>query len=518
MSMLMPGSYVNETTNTTYTTTQSSGTSTAAFVGAHNRGPLTPLLVTSWSQFQTTYGGFSTYPPSLLALAVFNFFGNNGTQCIVQRVVSSTSPAVTATLSLNDTESTPEPTLQVQALNPGLWGNGISVAVTAGTVLISGVVQTFNLVVYYGGQTPANVVETWNNLTMLPASTYLGQGNYALSMINSQLTGSKYITVNDLGSVSTTVTRNPAVMAATSLATGADGGAPATADSTTAISLLDQFPNTALVVNLPGVSDATNVGNALSYCSNRGDAFLVIDTASGQTPTAAESATASLTQSSFGAVYYPWLNVSDPYSTQPGATRLVPPGGAVVGRILATDTSRGVAKAPAGPGAQISALSMERVFTNTDLGNLNNANVNVIYQVPNTGIAIMGARTLSPLISTRYVNTRRSLIYIRVNLIKLTSFAVFENNDYTLWTSINSILSQWLTSFWQSGGLVGNNSGQAFFITCDQTNNTPTSIQSGVVNITVGVALERPAEFVVISLGQWQGGATATDTSQLASS
>jgi phage tail sheath protein FI len=107
----------------------------------------------------------------------------------------------------------------------------------------------------------------------------------------------------------------------------------------------------------------------------------------------------------------------------------------------------------------------------------------------------------------------RTLIYLSTEMTAMTKFAVFEPNDWVLWTQINSILSQFLTSFWQSGGLNGTSAQEAFYVTCDGTINTPQTIQQGIVNVEVGVSLEYPAEFVVISIGQWAGGQSVAVTS-----
>jgi hypothetical protein len=94
----------------------------------------------------------------------------------------------------------------------------------------------------------------------------------------------------------------------------------------------------------------------------------------------------------------------------------------------------------------------------------------------------------------------------------MTQFAVFEPNDWVLWNMVTSVLSQFLTSFWQSGGLEGTSAAEAFYVTCDNTNNTPSTIQQGIVHVEVGVALQYPAEFVVIAIGQWAGGQSVSIT------
>ena len=157
------------------------------------------------------------------------------------------------------------------------------------------------------------------------------------------------------------------------------------------------------------------------------------------------------------------------------------------------------------------ALSTEHLFTNAELDTINTGvdPINAIRQVPGAGIVIMGGRTLDNTPNNRYINLRRSLIYIEKSMTDLTSFALFENNDSALWSQINATLNSFLFSYWNAGGLRGTNPGQAFFVKCDSTNNSFTEIQAGRVNIEVGVALEYPAEFVVIKIGQLTGNASA---------
>lgn len=184
----------------------------------------------------------------------------------------------------------------------------------------------------------------------------------------------------------------------------------------------------------------------------------------------------------------------------------------MVGQYLATDASRGVFKTPAGLGNKIAlAVATERQLTNAELDTLNSSTspINVIRQVPGAGIVVMGGRTLDNTPGNRYINVRRSMIYIKKEITDLSGFAVFENNDSRLWAQLRTTLNVFLRSYWQQGGLRGSSPDQAFFVRCDASNNSTADIQNGRVNIEIGVALEYPAEFVVIKLGQLTGNATA---------
>ena len=121
----------------------------------------------------------------------------------------------------------------------------------------------------------------------------------------------------------------------------------------------------------------------------------------------------------------------------------------------------------------------------------------------------MGARTLDNTPANRYINIRRSLIYIEKQMQNLSSFALFENNDSRLWSKLQTLLSSFLFNYWNSGGLRGSSPAQAYYVKVDATTTSFTDVQAGIVNIEVGVALQYPAEFVVIKLGQLTGNASA---------
>jgi hypothetical protein len=121
----------------------------------------------------------------------------------------------------------------------------------------------------------------------------------------------------------------------------------------------------------------------------------------------------------------------------------------------------------------------------------------------------MGGRTLNNSTGERYINVRRSMIYLKKELTDRSNFAVFENNDEQLWNQLRTALGNFLRSYWSQGGLRGNTPAEAFYVKCDASNNNATDILNGRVNIEIGVAVEYPAEFIVISIGQITGNASA---------
>jgi phage tail sheath protein FI len=266
-----------------------------------------------------------------------------------------------------------------------------------------------------------------------------------------------------------------------------------------------------LVLNAPGVISTSPVNTILSYAEGRDDVFVVID-AMNDTVANQMTRAATYTSTSLGAVYYPNLTIPSNTSSSPDAVETAFCGGAIVGQFSSTDVSRGVFKAPAGVNNRIAGAVAVQKLTNANLDTMNSASapVNAIRFIPGSGIVVMGSRTLKAGYADRYVPVRRSLIYLRKALTDLTDFAVFEPNDAVLWRRIKASLEGFLTDYWSQGGLRGATPADAFFVKCDSSTNTLIKIDNGEVNMEIGVALQRPAEFVIIKIGQYDGGTTVT--------
>jgi uncharacterized protein len=498
-----PGVYVQETLNPIQPVAGPSSDTIAAFIGATDRGPTTPTLVTSWGQYQQLFGSWNTNASNALPLAAFMYFANKASKAYILRVPGATAAA--ATRSFNDTAGTPQPTLRLNAKNVGSWGNTLNVSITASTTT-----GYFNIIVYLGGSTAGYIVEQWPDVTMNSADS-----RYAVTVINNN---SIYLSATDLASTTAAPANNPALVANQSLSTGSDGSA---VTGSTIVSYAFGSPSPfdtitqSLLINIPGYTDASTINAAISYASTtRTDGFVVID---GINDTVANQLTlaASYTATSQAAVYYPQITIADPtvsVGAPSGATKTLGAGAAVAGLYALTDSSRGVFKAPAGLQSRLAGAVSVSALSNADLDSLNSAAapVNAIRYIPGSGIVVFGARTLKPGYVDRYVPVRRSLIYIEKSLIDLTRFAIFEPNDSRLWARLNAACSSFLTSFWSQGGLSGTTPTAAYFVKCDTDNNPQSSIDNGYVNIQVGVALQRPAEFVIINIGQYNGGTTVT--------
>lgn len=492
---LRPGVYVEESLLPNNAINGPS-TSVAAFVGANNRGPSSPTRVESWTQYLNAFGGFNG--TSELPHALFQYFANGGRVAFVVRALGA--GATKATRTLNDRAATPLGTLKLDALNEGAWGNSLYVSVSDGAT------GRFNLTIKSGGTGSDKIVETFSDLTMVSTDS-----RYAVKIINSLTGGSLYVKATDLASGTAVPNNNPAVQSDAVFATGADGAAPTSSEIVTAVQKLDEV-DSPLNLNLPGVYDASTLNQAISYASGRGDVFFVADGPAGQTVSAAVTFAQSLTQSSYAALYFPHVVVADPSSNTRGATRVQAPGPAALGQFAQTDAVRGVFKAPAGVNNRLAgALGLERALTNAELDTLNNSQVNAVRNLPGVGVCLFGARTLKAGFSDKYLPIRRTLIYLKRALLDGTRFAIFEPNDAVLWDTLRANIDQFLRGFWAEGGLRGNAPGDAYYVKCDADNNTFSSIAAGVVNVEVGVALQYPAEFVVIKIGQVEAGGTATE-------
>jgi hypothetical protein len=517
-----PGVYVRETPFTS-NITRRNATTAAAFVGEAERGPDSPLLVSSWNDYKAAFGEISnTYD---IGYAVYHYFANGGRDAYVSRVIDTTAVAATTVFQGTVTGASAASTLfTLQSASKGAWGNQLSTVITfdpntltdpLGTPKINST-SLFSLSVTQTRNGATIEVESWQELSFDPTSS-----RYFKSVLDLY---SAYIKVSGTpATIASNITISVSGITASVLsktltfASGSDATNPnaisADVEWATAVTNLDVV-NGPLLVNLVGQTSSTRINQALAYAAARADAFVIIDCPIATT-TKVDMQTAisgySTSNGGFGAVYFPALKMYDPAKSGPTAIRDTYPGGAVAGAYVRSENLRGVAKAPAGYFLDLqNVFGLVATLTDADQGALYNVNnVNCIKTVAGGGTIINGARTLAKNRPDKYITIRRSLSFLRVTLIEQSQFAVFESNDERLWDRIKVALSSSLTDFWAKGNLKGANPGSAFYIICDATNNTQASIEDGYVNIEVGVALQYPAEFVVINLTQWAGGNSA---------
>lgn len=508
-----PGIYSTEILSL-LTSTAVPGTATATFAAAINRGPGKVTLITSWTQFTSKFGTFSQVGTNnALHYAVYQFFNNGGSQCYVLGV--SNTDAVLATHTFVDTNSPTDNVMVASAVSPGAWGNNIFIALTS-----AGRSGRFNLQVFYNGSTQSFLVENFIDLSINPVDP-----RYVANIVNSPTSGSSYITVAitlPTGGYVAGVTDPALVTTPVALTSGAEGSAAPTL-GTAVPAALDTLQGNVLNVNLPGTHDATTINALTAWAAGRGDVIIIMDGPPPSPPQTSIQVAANYTglltggspinQTSYIAIYAPYIKIVDPASAVPGAAVFVPPGGAVLGVWSRTDRAVGEWQTPAGiTYGQLSLVDIEAKFTATDVGNLTNANINPIILVPNYFPTIMGGRTLQQGYPNMYLSVRRTLMKLEHDFTYLLQPVLFAPNNSDLWVQITQILTNYLNALMQQNALGSTTQDTAFQITCDATNNTPATAQSGIVNVDVAVALSSPAEFIYINISQFQNTGTTVVT------
>ena len=208
--------------------------------------------------------------------------------------------------------------------------------------------------------------------------------------------------------------------------------------------------------------------------------------------------------SKYAALYYPWIRVANPVAgTDPQAPREMdlPPSGFVCGIYARNDIQRCVHKAPANE-TVTGALGLQREVRFGEQEVLNPLGINCIRTLPNRGIRVWGARTISSDPEWKYVNVRRYFLYLEASIDRGTQWAVFEPNGERLWANIRSTVSDFLYNEWVNGALLGATPKEAFFVRCDRSTMTQNDLDNGRLICLVGVAALKPAEFVIFRIGQ----------------
>lgn len=504
---LAPGVYVEEVSSG-LKPISGVGTSVGAFVGLAERGVIgKAVLVTNWSQFVKEFGSF--IPNGYLAYAVYNFFAEGGTSCYVVRAASES--AAKSSVTIKDSEGISD-LIKVSARSEGTWGNRISVEISQPS---NKQPEGFKLTVKYKEassfadeyaeeEESGEIVEEFDNLLLI---NLIDKVNEVSAFINVDV----LVDMTILENMEKTPERTTDSLYLTG---GIDGisGVDFLGDSVrmTGLHAFDVVDNINIVA-MPDVADMVGsrdiILGALNYCKQRKDCFFVADAPHGLTPTevkdfkdGAGNYLGNAFNSSYGALYYPWVFINDPLT---GKRKLIPPSGSIAGTYAFVDASRGVHKAPAGitDGYLDTVVGVERIVTKAEQELLNPAGINVIRSLPE-GICIWGARTLSADSEWQYINVRRLMMYIEESLDKGSQWVVFEPNDPGLWGKVKRNLTAFLSRVWRDGALYGSVQEEAFFVKVDEENNPPSVRDVGQLIIEVGVAPVKPAEFVVIRVSQ----------------
>ena len=533
------------------------GTSTAAFVGMTARGPVSltpsdpsPPLLTSFTDFERYYGGVDDLviggapARNYVALAARAFFNNGGGRLYVSRILGTgAKPAKQADLDADKKmklgarsaggsviagtaanyrvviSETDLPTTVALALKqaPGTLvqvGNALSVIgvddiassddscsiVTFGVTVLDPtgpVYETGGLGAhpkhprYIGavlGATPPVASDALTNPIVLTIDPALKPKDIAAGLMKDKDSETGLRTVDLTGGLD-----------------GTDG--PSEDDYQTAFDSLLANENISIVA-APGSSSfaaAAKVNQVLiGHAQARRSYRIAVLDSPPQLSIEQVQAVKGKIDSTYAALYYPWITIGNPASAtdplQPTEIN-VPPSGAVCGIYARTDVQRGVWKAPANE-TVTGAIGLERDVRFGEQEILNPLGINCIRALPNRGIRVWGARTISSDPEWKYVNVRRYFLYLEASIDRGTQWAVFEPNGEALWANVRSTVSDFLYNEWVSGALLGTKPEEAFFVRCDRTTMTQNDLDNGRLVCLIGVAALKPAEFVIFRIGQ----------------
>ncbi|MCB1936780.1 MAG: phage tail sheath family protein [Nitrosomonas sp.] len=264
------------------------------------------------------------------------------------------------------------------------------------------------------------------------------------------------------------------------------------------------------MVAAPGMDGDKIYDKLISHCENLQDRVAILDSKEKvDDHTKLQSIPERPRNSTYSAFYFPWLEVSDPATSliEKNDGRLfVPPSGHVAGVYARTDATRGVFKAPANEALR-GVIGLKYSLSKADQESLNREGVNVIRPLIGA-IRVWGARTVGGDANGeyRYISTRRYFNYLRESIDQGTQFVVFEPNSPALWERIKRTVGGFLLNEWRSGALFGVTPDQAFFVKCDAETNPPEVREAGRVVTEIGVAIVKPAEFVIFRIQQTSGG------------
>jgi phage tail sheath protein FI len=267
---------------------------------------------------------------------------------------------------------------------------------------------------------------------------------------------------------------------------------------------LDRIEELMQVVLPDFAGDITITKDLMDYADSRevlpagGDRFVILMVPQGSTAQeAVDFLRVDIAQNSkFAAMYWPWVRIADPLADN--RPIVFPPLGHLAGIYARTDATRNVGKAPAGTieGALRFLLGLETNPTQGERDVVYPARINPLQSSPQTGLAVWGARTTSLQSEWRYINARRLFMFVEKSVFNATHWIVFENNGEALWARIRSQLEGFLNGLFNDGLFAGATPAQSFFVRVDSSNNDQTTIDAGQVIIDIGIAPNRPAEFV----------------------
>ena len=536
-----PGVYIEEISSGVRTIT-GVATSITAFIGRALTGPVNEsIIINSYSDFERTFGGL--WLGSTLGYAVRDFYLNGGSQAIVIRLYhldkkdkaslsvgkkddKASSSAGGVASSASEVASSASG-LALEAAFPGAWGNNLRVRIdhqimeeTAKRYDLE-ITDLFNLTVK---NTKTGVTEQFLNVSMLPSARQIDR----VLQNESSL-------IRVMGTLGTTrpETHDPSpgqdIWKEDSLSSKVEADAKATDGG---LLMIDDFTGSGKEVAkqglfaleqadlfnllcLPPYKDSGDVDQALitaaaTYCEKR-RAMLLIDAPIdwNTKKKAVDGIKVGVgTNSKNAAVFFPRLQQTNPL--RGGQVETYASCGAIAGIFSRTDQQRGVWKAPAGLDATVNGIvGLSVNLTDPENGELNPLGINCLRSFPASGRVVWGSRTLQgndQLASEwKYIPVRRTALFLEESLYRGTQWVVFEPNDEPLWAQIRLNLGAFMNNLFRQGAFQGTTPKEAYFVKCDKETTTQNDINLGIVNIVVGYAPLKPAEFVIIKFQQMAG-------------
>jgi phage tail sheath protein FI len=249
-----------------------------------------------------------------------------------------------------------------------------------------------------------------------------------------------------------------------------------------------------------GYRDEANAvtGLLIAHAQNMRYRIAVLDSAQNQSITDVRKMRAKL-DSKYAALYFPWVKVLDPITRR---VITLPPSGFVAGIYARNDVNRAVFKAPANEVVNL-ALGFEMLLSKGQQEVLNPEGVNCFRFFEGRGMLLWGARTISSDPEWKYVSLRRYMAYLERSIDLGTQWAVFEPNGERLWANVRRTIEDFLLNEWQMGAMLGDKPEKAFFVKCDRGTMSQNDLDNGRLVCKIGVAVVKPAEFVIFRIGQW---------------
>ena len=533
-----PGVYIEEIPSGVHTIV-GVATSIAAFLGRASSGPPDqPVEVNGIGEYEREFGKVSPAYP--MSLAVQDFFQNGGARAIVVRRYKGTGGF--AKLKIGD--------LEIRAASQGTWGQALRAELTevddAETKTRLGIQNTdklFNLTVT--DTRPGGRSEQHRNLTVVNSVRRLDRilavdsslvrwdapkqgdplptvatGKDAVSQKEKALADARKNNPPDSQAVKDAEQALKDAMTAMNGSDSADldddNAYLGSRDDKTGLYALERADLFNLLCIPPDKRDNTTpkgvYQKALEYCVER-RAMLIVDPPHGWTDV--DIALAKLKDLSLSglparnaAIYFPRIQQADPDAEDELLSSV--PCGVIAGIMARTDAQRGVWKAPAGVDANLSGVDGLTVkLTDEQNGRLNEVGINALRTFPVTGRVAWGARTMRGANQLgdeyKYIPVRRLALFLEESLYRGTKWVVFEPNDEPLWAQIRLNVGAFLQNLFRQGAFQGRSPREAYFVKCDKDTTTQNDINLGIVNVLVGFAPLKPAEFVIIKIQQLAG-------------